>query len=379
MQYIRQLDAIRAIAVFLVIIHHWAPPNSVFHVWPTGPLGVDIFFVLSGFLITGILLRQKQGGATASVVKSFYWRRALRIFPIYYLTILLLLIFQPYINSNIPGSFPYLFTYTSNFYFFDRGEWDGAISHLWSLAVEEQFYLLWPWVVLLIPQRWLWQAIAAFVLVGAGTQYAMQDVALHSILPFACLDAFGLGALLAWFLQYKPQQMPRFYNATVIGAAVGAVCAVGHLYLSAFLLPLRTAHALMALWLITYVVTRGEQVQGKFLLNNGALIFLGKISYGLYLYHLIVSQVLQPQLVQPYLHPLLPEFITTHYLGLLSLAENALVLLLLAVLSYFLFETRFLKLKRHFGYADPGHRQKTEGLRPTKMPATAKALPNRSK
>jgi peptidoglycan/LPS O-acetylase OafA/YrhL len=376
MQYIRQLDTIRAFAVFLVIIHHWFPKDTLLHIVPTGPLGVDIFFVLSGFLITAILLRQRKDTGTASVVKSFYWRRALRIFPIYYLAIVMLLIFQQYVNSDMPSAFPYLATYTSNFYFFNLGAWDGAISHLWSLAVEEQFYLVWPWVMLLVPQRWLLHSIILFILVGAGSQYLMQDVALHSVLPFACFDAFGVGALLAWVMQYRPQQMQRFYKATIIAGVAGTFGALSYLFLGLPLLPLRTANALMALWLITYAVTRGEQVQASFLWHNKALIFCGKISYGLYLYHLIVSQVLQPKLVQPLLHPLLPDLLTTRYSALLILAENTALLLVLSMLSYYLIEVKFLKLKRHFGYAAPRAQPTPAMQQHSKLPVASKVMPH---
>ena len=82
--------------------------------------------------------------------------------------------------------------------YFDTASEYKPLLHLWSLAVEEQFYLVWPWVILLIPRRWLLPCIIAFIAIGAGTQYLMRDVALHSILPFTAFDAFGLGALLAW-------------------------------------------------------------------------------------------------------------------------------------------------------------------------------------
>ncbi len=377
MQYIRQLDTIRAIAVLLVIIHHWFPKDSVFQIYPTGPLGVDVFFVLSGFLITAILLRQKSKAPTGTIAKNFYWRRALRIFPIYYGALLLLAIFHQQVNSDLKTAFPYLVSYTSNFYFFDLGTWDGAISHLWSLAVEEQFYLLWPWVMLLAPQRWLLHCIVAFIAVGMGTQYLLLDVPLHSILPFTAFDAFGLGALLAWVVQYKPQHLQLFYKVTVVAGIAGIVCALCNLYLSLPLLPLRTAHSLMALWPITYAVTRREKVWAAFIWNNKALIYLGKISYGLYLYHLLVSQVVQPQLVQPYLHPLLPDWLTGQYLGLLSIAENTVLLLLMATASYYFIELKFLKLKRHFDYA-PAQRPIPGAAQPSMVPVAPKAQINTS-
>src|SRR5258706_16450661 len=101
MRYIKQLDSVRAIAVLLVIISHWIPPYYLINKIPNGGLGVDTFFVLSGFLITWILLSNRQKAEQEdilkrSVIKNFYIRRTLRIFPIYYLVLILLLIFHSY-------------------------------------------------------------------------------------------------------------------------------------------------------------------------------------------------------------------------------------------------------------------------------------------
>src|SRR5262249_38047027 len=150
--YIPQLDAIRAIAVILVIIHHWLPEDSWINYTPNGRLGVNTFFVLSGFLITGILLRardrleSKPGSSPAHMFRSFYVRRTLRIFPIYYLLLTVLwLLGDPELHHR---PIPYI-SYTSNFLFFFGEYFPARLAHLWSLAVEEQFYLIWPWLMLL--------------------------------------------------------------------------------------------------------------------------------------------------------------------------------------------------------------------------------------
>jgi len=171
MKYIKQLDSLRAIAVILVIISHWIPATNVINRIPNGAIGVDIFFVLSGFLISKILFDQRNNAELLNIpkftlVKNFYVRRTLRIFPIYYLTIFVLLLFSKSTGTNIQSAFAYFLTYTSNFYFFKIQTWDGMVSHLWSLAVEEQFYLIWPWIILFSNKKYFLHIITIFILIG---------------------------------------------------------------------------------------------------------------------------------------------------------------------------------------------------------------------
>ena len=150
MTYYKSLDSIRAFAVFLVIFSHWLPFNFVktFHF---GYIGVDIFFVLSGFLITNNLLKEKKETSNDLRIKfvhlkNFIIRRSLRIFPVYYFLIFVLAIIGKTTYTTINENIWYYITYTSNILFFNTQKWDGMLSHLWSLAVEEQFYLFWPWL-----------------------------------------------------------------------------------------------------------------------------------------------------------------------------------------------------------------------------------------
>lgn len=145
--YMPHLDGLRAFAVGLVIYSHWMPGHYQFKL-PWGSAGVQLFFVLSGFLITGILLRCRTSVARLSALRAFYVRRILRIFPLFYCVLLLayVLNIEP-VRETVFWHLPYL----SNFYFFSIGRWDGDISHFWSLAVEEQFYLFWPAIVMFVP------------------------------------------------------------------------------------------------------------------------------------------------------------------------------------------------------------------------------------
>ncbi len=144
--YFQQIDGLRFVAIFLVLIAHFA--TQVGDKFCAGYYGVDLFFVISGFLITNILL--KQHGSFTANYKNFIGRRILRIFPIYYLTIFILFI------SNYKPSHDFLFyflTYTYNYAWAALDIPLNSLSHFWSLAVEEQFYLFWPMLILSLKSK----------------------------------------------------------------------------------------------------------------------------------------------------------------------------------------------------------------------------------
>jgi peptidoglycan/LPS O-acetylase OafA/YrhL len=169
------------------------------------------------------------------------------------------------------------------------------------MAVEQQFYLVWPFVLVLLPRPWLPYAMALFVGVGLYSQHAVPATGFSHVLPHTCLDALGLGALLAWVVLEKPQYFPLIYRglcglAGISGVLMLAQSAWGlDLYLNQ-----RTLVAVLVVWLIGYFVARGEKAGGvvNAVFTNKPLIFIGKISYGIYLYHLTVLYVSYPVLDQ---------------------------------------------------------------------------------
>ena len=358
MNYIKQLDSLRAIAVILVIIGHWIPKYNVVHRILNGAIGVDIFFVLSGFLISKILFDNRNKAELlnipkSTVIKNFYVRRTLRIFPIYYLTIFILYIFSDRTGTDIKSSFIYFVTYTSNFYFFNLQHWDGMLSHLWSLAVEEQFYLIWPWIILFVNKKYLLPVISTFVVIGILSQFVLSDVYMNDLLTFTCFDAFGLGALLSWITTYANQKLKKFYVIISIVAAISVFFyIIGAIQNMWTFIPLRTIVSFITIWVITYIIIKREtnSLRFKFILNNRMLIFLGKISYGLYLYHLIIPYVLNSKMLSIYNNPLLPDIFYKRYWQHLFLLENIIVLIIVSWLSYIFIEKPFLSLKKYFGY-----------------------------
>jgi peptidoglycan/LPS O-acetylase OafA/YrhL len=356
MQYIKQLDTVRAFAVFLVIIGHWLPPGNIVNIMPNGFMGVNIFFVLSGFLISKILFQNRIEAELLNIprlktIKQFYIRRTLRIFPIYYFSIFVLLIFYKTLSIDYTTAFVYLTTYTTNFYIFNIQYWPEYIGHLWSLAVEEQFYLIWPWLILFINKKYYLHLIIAFILTGVIAQYLTGNLKMNGVLTFNCFDAFGIGALLAWQMTFKPNNLKKFYiKVSVIAIASAILFFIGLKNNSWPYIPLRTIIAFISLWLITYIVINynSNKLKLKFILNNKVLIWFGKISYGLYLYHNIIPETLNRLVINKYLNPLLPDFLIKKHWGLVFVAENTILLILISWLSYILIEKPFLNLKKHF-------------------------------
>jgi peptidoglycan/LPS O-acetylase OafA/YrhL len=300
MKYIKQLDAIRAIAVFLVILSHWIEPeNEYLALWfgMLGPVGVNTFFVLSGFLISGILLKERLAvGAgvqtTWLVFRNFYIRRALRIFPVYYLLLVLILLFGE------TGKFEFVsyLTYTSNYFFYLIRDW-ASNGHLWSLAVEEQFYFIWPLVLLLVKRSYLFPVLILFIVTGITAQVLTRNDDFATILTPACFDAFGMGGLLAWTITMHPDRLNRMYKFVSVAGCIALIIFLGELVFDFWPnLPQRTIQSTCALWLISYVVKQSSEQRSHShllfrLLGNKALVFIGKISYGIYLYHLYIPAI----------------------------------------------------------------------------------------
>jgi peptidoglycan/LPS O-acetylase OafA/YrhL len=224
--HMTQLDGLRALAVLGVFVEHTLP-NQIVTVLDSGQAGVRLFFVLSGFLITGILIRARDqatagGGSLNHVLRAFYARRFLRIFPLYYFVLGLALALG--ISAAREGAAWHLL-YLSNVYFVLGGP-DATIGHFWSLAVEEQFYLFWPMVVLFAPRRWLgmiFAGVAAFAPVFRfGISYCdVSNPNLGSLTP-CCLDSLAMGALLAFLSVEWGWGIPtkRFCNGCMVCGTV---------------------------------------------------------------------------------------------------------------------------------------------------------------
>ncbi len=299
-RYQRQLDSLRAFAVFAVILSHLAPHAT--ETLPLGELGVRLFFVLSGFLITRILLHCRaliaDGARAVSVVGRFYARRFLRIAPVYYGVLLIMWVLAiPEARDSLPWHLAYL----SNVYFARLGEWHGATSPFWSLAVEEQFYLVWPMVVLFQPLRRVNAILLLVIAIGplfrlVGLWNGWSPVTII-VLPFGAADSLALGALLASASQADPRTRARL---TTLGRRVGpvafALVALGALHVtSGGVLRGAMFATLWSLWFVWLIAGAVDGFQGRFgaLLSMPALVYLGRISYALYLFHSLAPRIVK--------------------------------------------------------------------------------------
>ncbi|WP_157593670.1 acyltransferase family protein [Pontibacter actiniarum] len=353
--YMVQLDGLRAIAVTAVVLFHWTPEVKQ---TGFGGLGVQLFFVLSGYLITGILLDARTkaealGVAKKQVVRSFYARRFLRIFPLYYLVVILAALLG---SVNIQRYLGWHLSYLSNIAIFREGHWIGEASHLWSLAVEEQFYLLWPFVILFTPRRHLFVTMGGFILLAPAFKLACLLLEVGGsragVLPISSLHYLGAGALLALCEKSRSfrgdaRRRDKFAAWIQAGGVAGLVI-FGVLQLTPGLLKSMPVlgvcrdFAVISLFSsITFGAAQGFKGIAGRLLSSRPMRYVGQISYGLYLFHNFVpyftERLLQQLGVGTVNRPLL-------------LTVEALVLVGLSVASWHLFEKKLNRYKDSFPY-----------------------------
>lgn len=353
MNHIKQLDSLRAMAVILVIFSHWCTPakDSSYNNWHgvIGPLAVDVFFVLSGFLITKILLEQRLkkdqlGVNNNQLIKKFYMRRILRIFPIYYLFLLFITAYELYTLHALKYEMGFYYTYTSNYYQYFDDPKNMTLGHLWSLAAEEQFYLIWPWLILFIPQSKILRVIILFIFIGVISKYLLHSVYNHVYMTICCFDAFGAGALLAWITLSRPDILKKVEKISMYASIIAILLiAFGILLPQLNVVPLRVKNTCIAFYLIVFLyLNQNTTFKWRFLFNNSVLIYIGKISYGIYLFHMSVPHIWKH--IPARVTQALPSFLTNEAVWVL----NGLLLVIIASVSYYSIEKPFLKLKNKY-------------------------------
>lgn len=358
LKYMRQLDGLRAFAVLAVVWTHYLPNNY----WPLGIywgiIGVKLFFVLSGFLITRILFKCRQyvtsGNQTSLfTIRQFYIRRFLRIFPLYYATLALTaLVDIPPVRETIVWHIPYL----SNIYFaIIRGDWQGSVSHFWSLAVEEQFYLLWPWVILFSPKKLLAPTIFFLILSGAffrlaATVFGLNQIAIWTLMP-SCLDTLGLGSLLA-YLTYRQETFnlskEKIIKAfLIIGIPLYFLIEVlkgieGNMMVVSFLGDIGLG--LIFTWLVDRTARGFKGIIGQ-TLEFKPIVYVGKISYGIYVIHNFM-----PHIVNKAFH----VFGISDYRPITVVLFSTVGTIVVATISWRFLESPINDIKRFFPYTHEG-------------------------
>jgi peptidoglycan/LPS O-acetylase OafA/YrhL len=369
LRHIPALDGLRGLAILLVLGDHllWANSqtsssifNLITYVRESLWIGVNLFFALSGFLITGILSDNLHDG---HFFRNFYARRALRIFPLYYGVLFVLLALTRFLHFEWNHWQYFYLTYTSNLALIGMsglGLPHVNINHFWSLQVEEQFYLIWPFVVYRFRHK-LRLIAGTFVvcLVVLAIRSALVLYSAHltnqylTMSPtFSCVDNLLFGCILALFLRTKHRQrvldlVPKIFAVCLVCIIAMAVTDRGLNYFDS---PIQQTlgESLLGIGsaaLIGMCIVQGSRTGRVF--SSPFLRFFGKYSYGIYVFH----YTLHLNLTGPF-----REFIGRHtHSHALAVAGGAVAVtalsILVALLSYHFYEKHFLKLKRFFPYA----------------------------
>lgn len=297
-QFYTELEGLRGVAVLLVLVSHFVivPHLTQFDFLKLGFWGVNIFYVLSGFLITELLLIDIDNGKpTGQLLKGFYYRRVLRIFPIYYLTILFVYVFD---IGNTRDVIWYAITYTYNLANVWNGTFSFPIDHFWSLCVEEQFYMFWPLLLIVVKKRYHLALIASLIAVGVVGRFIYYGLELPSYEYYiwstpACFDCLGAGALLAWMKLYNLETLKKWLKLYVIPVGLIIMFFGFTLYGRGgedsffFHTSARFVTATVGFFLIGIGALTVSKNYGK-VMSSSFLRFSGKISYGLYVYHMII-------------------------------------------------------------------------------------------
>jgi peptidoglycan/LPS O-acetylase OafA/YrhL len=356
--YYPALDGLRGLAIlFVVFYHNFGFINYFFFGW----LGVDLFFVLSGYLITDILLRaqeRKQG------LSQFYIRRILRIFPLYYLTLILFLVILPAFSRFQPSLQYYtdnqawLWTYLQNWLYIIKPSGGTTIlHHLWSLAVEEQFYILWPLAIFIIRKP---KFLLAFIITVLITVLVLrcvvwinkyEDLAYFNLYTFSRIDGICIGCMVALLQKINSRFLTNHMTLLVfVFAGLNFIFYfINRYYHFSFpylaLIGYTTLAMLFGLLVYEAVKNENKIINGIF--NWRLLKFFGKISYGFYIFHWPVYVLLSPFTLK-WIQQVMPAPLFTNAHQIFSAIFCTGIAFLISVISYHFFEIHFLKLKNRF-------------------------------
>ena len=300
------LDGMRGIAILLVLLHHLTGSldaefsiNQRFSNWAElGWTGVDLFFVLSGFLITGILYDAKN---TPCFFRNFYARRALRIFPLYYTALALVIVITPLlVHLKLQGTAnpAWISIYAQNFVIAANGlNSFGVLDHFWSLAVEEHFYMVWPAIVFFLSRNKLMVVAAAACVIAPCLRLAAWDggeslpVGVYMLTPMR-MDSLAAGAFLALLVR-RPEGMTGLVKPAMIIAITSAVMILAMVvgrHSKSSLDPLLGTIGYTIIW-IFYAASLILALEWKPLqsfMSLPVLRWFGKYSYGMYVWHPIL-------------------------------------------------------------------------------------------
>lgn len=369
------LDGLRCASIVAVVWHHAAGHDYGFYLLRDGYLGVNLFFVISGFLITTLLLREREQPGGISL-RRFYMRRSLRIFPLYYAVLLIWLAVVLLTVRDTPAgdlflhNLPFFATFTQTWFVSANFVVTVIFYYSWSLAVEEQFYLLWS-PVLRFTKRNLWPVLVASVLIvwpllitlGFGTSLLGGHIAILASVP----ATICLGALLAHALNE-----PRWYDRirSLLGGRLAAPLALVALLVGAFAMEVHVIWGLLLVSVLMVILVAACVVREENglapVLRWRPIAWIGTISYGMYLLHMFAINAVQ--LVAAKLGSAHPNPVL---LFLVSLGMT----IVGAALSYRYFESYFLRIKDRYFRSRRAKAAESAPLEPTSVASAAPVAP----
>jgi peptidoglycan/LPS O-acetylase OafA/YrhL len=360
-RYLQGLNALRFFAAFFVIISH--AKISVYKLGLTGDIqlavldrggdAVDFFFTLSGFLISFLLINELNETKTVSI-KNFYLRRVYRIWPLYFLIVILGFVFLGFIYPRLYHTQYFTFSLPAGlamFIFFipnyaAKAYAVGFLHPLWSIGVEEQFYLFWA-PVMKVMKKWLLPMILGFVLVSTVFYILLWydifhfPVNLQSFLLTQKFYAMAIGAVFAYILYYHFDRYESSFFSNKYFQLVVLLIIAGH-YLIGYSFSYHLYFKIILACLYGLLILNVSVINNKLVnLEKPWLTYLGIISYGLYMWHMIIDYALRfttAKIVAKYAIPgyvLIPLYFIVLLMGSIAVAA----------LSHRYFERYFLKLK----------------------------------
>jgi peptidoglycan/LPS O-acetylase OafA/YrhL len=353
--YFPALDGLRGFAILLIILYHCFNFNRIFEVtW----ISLDLFFTLSGFLITDILLRSRD---SPHYLRNFYMRRVLRIFPIYYISLALFLFILPLFIAY-PFNLQYFlhnqqwfWLYAQNWLFILKSSGSSSfLNHYWSLALEEQFYLAWPWIILLVrtPRRMITVLLCLLLAILALRMAVwfghIGGLPYETMYSFTRIDSLCAGSMLAAIRLspgYRIRTLDRILGFIFLLSVLVILPTAKFIFKAGLPYFACCAYPVIALfWALIVRSSLSEKTLLYKTFNNTFLKFFGKISYGLYIFHWPVYILFKSNIhywtdgrgFSPFAASLLAACLSTA------------LSLILAIISYYCIEIHFLKIKRLF-------------------------------
>lgn len=349
------LDGLRGLACLMVVFYHNFPflHKYLFFAW----LSIDIFFVLSGYLITDILLNTY---GEKNYLRNFYVRRLLRVFPLYYLSMALFIFVLPNISSiaiqmdYFVNNQVYFWTFLQNWLLiFNPSNNQFALNHLWSMAVEEQFYLLWPFLVALVKKpKILLTVVSLLFLFFIGLRAwlwveRIETLSYFNLYTFTRIDGICVGCMVALLQKINSKFLEK--NTATIVLCFALINFIFYFlnreYENSFPYLAMVGYSTFAMifGLLVYDIINKNTPLFTNIFNLSFLKFIGMISYGTYIFHWPLYLALKPFLVKwsdNYIPAISPEVLASSVATLLAF--------ILGYFSYRFFELKFLRLKKYF-------------------------------